>query len=231
MTIAAFLLVSFLVLFFGWILLSTEPRKLAAAIRMIIPVVLVVVGGLLMLVGRGGLGLPMAGFGIALYGRMRSVSKIKTAQSGTTSNVRSAALEMQLDHDSGEMDGIVLAGGFEGQRLQDLDEGELNVLLYELRTDEESVLLLEAYLDRRIPGWRENTERDFGSGHVATPRPGSMSKQEAYEILGLDPGVGTSEIRKAHRRLMKGMHPDSGGSTFLAAKINEAKEVLLDGHS
>ena len=230
MTIAVFLLVSFFVLFLGWILLSTEPRKLAAAIRMIIPVVLIVGGGLLMLVGRGGIGLPMAGFGLALFGRLRSVGKMSSGASSAKSNVRSAALEMQLDHDTGEMDGLVLAGGFEGQRLAELDDGELNMLLFELRTDEESVLLLEAYLDRRIPGWREDTERDFSSGHVATPSPGSMSKQEAYEVLGLDPGVGASEIRKAHRRLMKGMHPDSGGSTFLAAKINEAKEVLLDGH-
>jgi len=229
MTIASFLLIVFFIASLGWILLSVQPQKLAAAIRMIIPVVLVVVGGLLMLVGRGGIGLPLAGFGLALFARMRSVSKISNRAS-STSSVRSAALEMGLDHDTGEMDGVVLAGGFEGKTLSSLDEEELIMLLLELQTDGESVQLLEAYLDRRIPGWREDTERDFGAGHVATPRSSAMSKQEAYEILGLDPGVGTSEIRKAHRRLMKGMHPDSGGSTFLAAKINEAKEVLLNGH-
>ena len=231
MTIAGFLLVAFLVLFLGWILVSTEPRKLASAIRMALPVILIVGGGLLMLAGRGGIGLPMAGFGIALYGRMRSVGKMNSARAGATSNVRSAALEMQLDHDTGEMDGVVLAGGFEGRQLSGLDEGELNMLLFELQSDEESVQLLEAYLDRRVPGWRENTEGYTGARHVASPGTGTMSKQEAYEILGLDPGVGAGEIRKAHRRLMKGMHPDSGGSTFLAAKINEAKEVLLNTHS
>lgn len=229
MTIASFLLIVFFIASLGWILISVQPQKLAAAIRMIIPVVMIVSGGLLMLVGRGGIGLPLAGFGLALFARMRSVSKIGN-RAGSTSSVRSAALEMGLDHDTGEMDGVVLAGGFEGKSLSSLDEEELIMLLLELQTDVESVQLLEAYLDRRIPGWREDTDGDFGSGHVATPRSGSMSKQEAYEILGLDPGVGASEIRKAHRRLMKGMHPDSGGSTFLAAKINEAKEVLLNGH-
>ena len=231
MTIAGFFLLIFLVSMLVWILLSVQPRKIVHALRMIAPVLLIVVGGALTLMQRGGIGLPMAVFGLALFARMRSVSKIAGSPHGATSNVRSAALEMELDHDTGEMDGIVLAGAFEGQRLSHLQEEELFVLLKELQSDEESVLLLEAYLDRRISSWREDADGNIGSGHVATPRSGAMSKQEAYEILGLDPGVGAAEIRKAHRRLMKGMHPDSGGSTFLAAKINEAKEVLLNGHT
>lgn len=231
MTIAGFFLLVFLVLMFGWILIAVQPQKLASMLRMTIPVLLIAVGGLLTFFQRGSIGIPMAGFGLAMFARMRSVSKIAGTNAGATSNVRSAALEMGLDHDTGEMDGLVLAGAFEGERLNNIAEDDLLILLHELQSDEESVMLLEAYLDRRIPGWRENANGDFGAGHVATPRPGAMSKQEAYEILGLDPGVGVAEIRKAHRRLMKGMHPDSGGSTFLAAKINEAKEVLLNGHS
>ena len=185
----------------------------------------------LLFVKRVGLALPLIGFGLALYARARSVRQIGGTDHGQSSNVRSAALEMQLDHDTGEMDGMVLAGSFEGRVLSDLSETELQELALELKFDQESILLLEAYFDRRIPGWREDADGGFGAGHVAPPGTGAMSKQEAYEVLGLGPDAGPGEIRKAHRRLMKGMHPDSGGSTFLATKINEAKEVLLDGHS
>lgn len=227
---AGILLLVFLALVGGWILLSTPAEKLARGIRLAAPILMVVMGSVLTFFGRGAIGIPMIGLGMMLYSRMRSVTSIGGSSPGAHSNVRSAALEMGLDHDTGEMDGIVLAGGFEGRVLSDLSDNDLMDLLIELRSDEESVLLLEAYLDRRIPGWGEDTDRSSGSGHIATPRTGPMSKQEAYEVLGLDVGAGQSEIRKAHRRLMKGMHPDSGGSTFLAAKINEAKEVLLKGH-
>jgi hypothetical protein len=144
--------------------------------------------------------------------------------------VRTAALEMELDHDSGELAGSVLAGSFEGRRLDELDLPDLLDLAKELSADEESLRLLETYLDSRFPIWRDHMETEPGDRHAPPPTSGGMTKQEAYEILGLEAGASAADIRKAHRRLMQRLHPDVGGSSFLAARINEAKDVLLSDH-
>jgi hypothetical protein len=98
-----------------------------------------------------------------------------------------------------------------------------------LSDDPDGARLLETYLDRRFAGWRETAQGQSEAGG-GLGGSGSMSAQEAYQILGLAPGAGSEEIVRAHRILMKKLHPDHGGSTSLAARVNQAKDVLLRGH-
>ena len=151
---------------------------------------------------------------------------------GQTSDVETKYLRMQLDHDSGQLGGTVLLGPCRGRRLDELGLEELLALLRECRVeDEPSVAILEAYLDRAHGAdWRgRQAGASAGSaGGPEQPHPsGGMTREEAYEILGLKPGASETEIRDAHRRLMLKIHPDQGGSTYLAAKINQAKDALL----
>ena len=139
-------------------------------------------------------------------------------------------IEMELDHDTGEMNGTVLAGSFAGRALGDLPEEALRRLHEECaRSDADGVRLLEAYFDRRFPRWREDAHGD-AHARGAQPQTGAMTEQEAYQILGLEPGASAEDVRRAHRALMKKLHPDQGGSTYLAARVNQAKEILLDRH-
>ena len=230
-TIVLFLVVVFVG---GLIFLRTPPATLATWLKSVLPFGLMALGGVVMLIFKSfGLGTMLAFAGYTLWRRMRTIGTIGPDGSGgpRRSSVRSAALEMELDHDSGAMNGIVLAGHHEGSELEDLTLEELYVLRAEIAGDGDSLGLLDAYLDRRFPQWREDGQADTGAGEAGAPGAGPMSEQEAYEVLGLAAGAGSDEIRKAHRRLMKTAHPDSGGSTFLAAKINEAKDVLLKSHS
>jgi hypothetical protein len=145
-----------------------------------------------------------------------------------TSRVRSAFLEMELDHDTGAMTGRILAGQYEGMTLDALDVRILVRLLGAI--DAESRALLAAYLDRRDPAWREDAEGNATAGQGAPARSGKMTPEEAYQILGVQPGASAEEISRAHRTLMKKLHPDQGGSTYLAARVNEAKDILLRRH-
>ena len=144
------------------------------------------------------------------------------------SRVRSAFVEMELDHDSGAMRGRILAGRHQGVALETLDTPTLVGLLTEF--DEESRALLMAYLDRRDARWREHAQAGATAGEGGAARSGKMTEEEAYQILGLQPGASPEEIGRAHRMLMKKLHPDQGGSTYLAARVNEAKDVLLRRH-
>ena len=96
--------------------------------------------------------------------------------------------------------------------------------------DAESVSLLESYLDRRFPSWRQNAQGNTAGWQGRATSSGKMTDEEAYQILGLEPGAGRSDISRAHRALMKKLHPDQGGSTYLAARVNEAKDTLLRIH-
>lgn len=161
--------------------------------------------------------------GASWYGLQRY--RRRKAQSGPhVSEVETDYLSMRLDHDSGTMSGMVRRGRFQGRELSELAEEELIELWRSCRVeDAQAASLVEAYLDRLKPEWRTAAEG------MQAPRGGSdaMTREEAYAILGLKPGASDADVRAAHHRLMKGVHPDHGGSTYLAGKLNRAREVLL----
>ena len=119
--------------------------------------------------------------------------------SGRVSTARSAMIEMRLDHDSGIISGKVLGGVRAGKALEALSRPELLNLREELlRDDPDGANLLEAYLDRRFAGWREAQQSEGETGRRSRSG-GPMSRDEAYEILGLPKGAGREEIVAAHR--------------------------------
>ncbi|MGE3481056.1 MAG: DnaJ domain-containing protein [Gammaproteobacteria bacterium] len=150
------------------------------------------------------------------------------AQAGRSSQVESRYVRMSLNHASGEIDGVVLAGGLKGRRLSELSLAQAVELWRECRAqDEESARLIQAYLDRvHGEAWHAQAGADPAGGGGAASAD-AMSRGEAYEILGLESGASDQEIITAHRRLMQKFHPDRGGSDYLAARINQAKDLLL----
>ena len=148
--------------------------------------------------------------------------------SGQTSDVETRHLRMSLDHDSGTLDGEVTAGAYAGRRLGDMSERELvDLLRYFWVEDAESARVLEAYLDRVHADWRGGAGTEEPGGRRDSGGNGSMSREEALEVLGLETDADEEAIKAAYHRLIAGLHPDKGGSTYLAAKINRAREVLL----
>jgi hypothetical protein len=150
---------------------------------------------------------------------------------GNLSKVRSRFFAMELDHESGTVIGRVIAGQFSGMDLIDLDEMQVRALISEIGNDPDSTSLLETWLDANRAGWREYFE-ETAKAEPAGAADGKPSPEaEAYAILGLQPGASVEEIQHAHRELMKSLHPDHGGSSYLASKINEARDVLLKNRS
>jgi DnaJ-domain-containing protein 1 len=170
---------------------------------------------------------PLAGVALwrlapNMLGRMRATAQGR--RYGRQSGVRTRWLAMRLDHITGEAEGEVLQGRFAGRRLMELTLTELLSVRGELAGDAQSLALLEAWLDRRHPDWH-SLQPQAAVGHGRVP----MTRDQAYAVLGLSPGASSEEIKQAHRRLMQKLHPDHGGSDWLAAELNEAKDLLLHG--
>jgi DnaJ domain len=210
---------------------KTDPKVAARVLKTSAGTAALAGAVILVALGRFGLAVPLGIVGLVLLGLWpggMGFGRRVGRSPGQVSRVRSAFLEMELDHDTGAMRGRILAGRHEGVGLDALDVPTLLGLLTEI--DEESRALLAAYLDRRDPSWREHAKADAATGAGGPPRTGPMTQEEAYQILGLEPGASAEEIGRAHRTLMKKLHPDQGGSTYLAARINEAKDTLLRRH-
>lgn len=217
------------------LLAQADPRWLAMSMRRTGGVGLLSLAGFLALRGALVPAIPLFMLGASMLGFRQSPFSFPFGggpfggaerSAGRNSRVRTATLEMELDHDTGAMDGVVLSGNFAGKRLSELPDASLDTLMQEVEVaDHQCVRLLEAYLERR-PGWQGRKREGDGR---RSRRDSGMARAEALEVLGLKAGAGVEEIRQAHRALMKKLHPDQGGSTYFAARLNEAKDVLLRG--
>lgn len=225
---------------------TADPKSLAKALKWVAGAVVVAIIVSLAATGRLGWAimalpalLPWLARARAVHRAAKNFSRMSAGMmggggSGRTSEVRTRFLKMVLDHDSGTMNGEVIDGIHAGRRLDDLSLAQLLDLLNSCHLQEaQSAQLLETYLDRVHPDWRERVQAagagasTGGGAGGGGPVPGGMSREEAYQVLGLEAGAGDDDIKAAHHRLIANLHPDRGGSTYLAAKINQAKDVLL----
>jgi len=166
----------------------------------------------------------------ALARTAKAFSRMSQANAGTgsgeTSEVETRFFTMTLDHDSGNTSGFIREGIHSGKSIDQLTTVQLIELLQVCqREDQDSARILEAYMDRNRPDWHDS----MGSSDKTDSRHqgASMGRSEALQVLGLSEGASSVEIKEAHRKLISGMHPDRGGSDYLAAQINQAKDVLL----
>ena len=220
----------------GYWFVRTEPKKVVLLLRWVLAILGLILGGYLIWGGLRAWAILSLPFLLPMLMNWRAIrARLRAARGpspGQASEVETRFLRMTLDHDSGVMTGHIKEGRFAGRVLEDLEPEDLVALWAECRAeDAQSAAVLEAYLDRtQGEAWRE-AATGSGAGAGAGPRApgaaGAMSREEACEILGIEPGASRKAIHEAHRRLMQKVHPDHGGSNYLAAKINQAKTLLL----
>ena len=149
-----------------------------------------------------------------------------TNAAGKKSEVSSRILKMTLDHDSGDLSGVVLEGTYRDWLLEELNREQLDDLMaFCQREDADSTQLLASYIEQRFPDDAGHTEHNANTGAANTT---GLTRAEALAVLGLGEEASDEDIVAAHRALIQKLHPDRGGNDYLAAKINEAKDFLID---
>lgn len=210
-----------------WFLRQPQRTRARAALTVIGLglVMLALIGRLPWIFGVVGGLLPLLVAMVTARRQRRDDRLHREGPAGAQSVVETRFLRMTLDHASGEMAGQVLEGRFAGQEFEALSKQQLLTLLNDfVGEDDESAALLRAYLDRTYgTDWQEASRDDGDTDELF----GEMTRSAAYAILGLEEGASKEQIIAAHGRLIQRLHPDRGGSTFLAAKINQARDLLL----
>lgn len=148
-----------------------------------------------------------------------------------TSRVKTATLSMTLEHQTGRIDGEIFAGQYKGRLLSSLTTDEIKSYYQTCKQqDPQALRLIEAFVQREFPElwqsgeWTGSQQQDNSS---PPQNDGDMSVDEARNILGIAAGASKQEISYAHRKLMAKLHPDKGGSTYLATRVNQAKDLLI----
>lgn len=206
-----------------------NPAALADGVRLAGGAGALILAAILAARGAAEFAAPAALLGLWLLAAKRGFfRRTEPGTPGGASRAVTDHLDVELDLGTGKMTGKILKGFFAGRRLEGLRAAEIVHLWQDCRHgDMKSARIVEAFLDREYPAWREDLAR--GEAEMGGGPGGRMTAKEARAILGLKAGAGADDIRRAYRELMMRMHPDRGGSSYLAAKINEAKDVLLDG--
>lgn len=208
---------------------NANPKKMLRTIRITLAIVLGGLAAFFTYTGRFHFAPPLAAAAIFLL-RRRPLFGSSQPSSGQQSDVRTDWLHATLDHDSGSMNAEILKGEFAGRQLSDLSFSHLNKLYEELQEDEQSAVILNTFIERNFSDHQENNDSNSRNNEKQWSNSGTqngMSKTEAYEILDLQPGASVKEIKNAHKKLIKQFHPDHNGSAYMAAKINQAKDLLL----
>lgn len=224
------------------LLVTAQPSTIVRALKFALGLAIGLFGIIIFSRGLFMFGFPLMLYGIALVARslgwqgmpglplpglkLDRVGGTRTSSGGGQSGVRTRYLDMSLDHASGDMDGLIREGRFQGKRLSELNLEQALMLLGDVRLgDPESERLLEAWLDRTYPDWRD--EQGAGAADGATGSSGPMTRAEALRILELEGDPGPEEIREAYKRQMKKHHPDQGGTDEDAIRLNAARDLLL----
>ena len=194
--------------------------------------VIIGVGALLLLLRIGlspiitGL-LALAPAIMRLWSRFTRFNSAKKRTSGQSSHVSSEWLDMVLDHDSGGITGTIRKGNRMGFSLDALNKSQINDFADECASDPDSVRLLAAYIKKRFG--KEYSEKQSQEDLGQTRHSSAITRTDALSILGLEDPVSKDEVNAAYKKLISKVHPDAGGNAFLAARVNEARDILLKG--
>lgn len=216
----------------GQALANADPKNLVKALRIAATIICALLAGFFILTGRFAYAPPFVIAALFFLRNKPFVGGGGTPSSGQQSDVETSWIKATLDHDNGEMDGEILKGKFESKMLTSLTLEQLMDFQEEAGDDPQTLAIINSFLDR----YHEQTEDGDTAQNEQTKEQktrtrstsGPMSRREALEILELTDGATLVQIKKAHRQLMKKFHPDHDGSEYMAAKINEAKDVLVN---